>query len=121
MAKVWKRTAKSIADGYGYEDTQELVWVPSMTEIYGSNNNSVVETSPKGSGGDPNWTGAYPLYDGASNADRIKYLSSTARYWFLRSPHPSYANHVRNVGTDGSLSSYSATDAIGAVAGLSIA
>ena len=123
LAKVWKRTAKSIADGYGYDDTQELVWVPSMTEIFGSNNNSIVETSPKGSAGDPNWTGAYPLYVGATNADRIKYQSATARYWFLRSPHPSFASLVRYVNTDGSLYSGSggAAYAGGAVAGLSIA
>lgn len=121
LAKVWKRTAKSISDGYGYEDTQELVWVPSMTEVGFGNNNSVVETSPKGSGGDPNWTGAYPLYDGASNADRIKYLSNTARYWFLRSPVPSYAYSVLGVSTGGSLSNDGAVGAGGAVAGLCIA
>lgn len=120
LAKVWKRTAKSIADGYSYEDTQELVWVPSMTEVGFGNNNSVVETSPKGSAGDPNFT-VYPLYDGASNADRIKYLSNTARYWFLRSPHPSYAGNVRSVNTGGSLSYINASSAYGAVAGLCIA
>ena len=121
LAKVWKRTAKSIADGYSYEDTQELVWVPSMTEIFGSNNNSIVETSPKGIGGDPNWTGAYPLYDGATNADRIKYHSSTARYWFLRSPNPSNAFSVRHVNSGGSLSHSDANGACGAVAGLCLA
>lgn len=120
LAKVWKRTAKSIADGYSYEDTQELVWVPSMTEVGFGNNNSVVETSPKGSAGDPNFT-VYPLYDGASNADRIKYLSNTARYWFLRSPGPSGAGLVRGVYTDGSLSGGNASGANGAVAGLCIA
>ena len=120
LAKVWKRTAKSIADGYGYEDTQELVWVPSMTEVGFGNNNSVVETSPKGSAGDPNFT-VYPLYDGASNADRIKYFSHTARYWFLRSPYPSNAYYVRGVHTDGSLDGNHAYYSNGAVAGLCIA
>lgn len=121
IVPVYKRTAKSIADGYGYEDTQELIWVPSVTEIFGSNNNSVVETSPKGVGGDPNWTGAYPLYDGAANADRIKYQGTTARYWFLRSPHPSSASNVRSVYTDGSLGGNLAYGTHGAVAGLSLA
>lgn len=122
IQKVWKRTAKSIADGYGYEDTQELIWVPSVTEVGFGNNNSVVETSPKGSGGDPNWTGAYPLYDGAVNGDRVRYHGSTARYWFLRSPFPSVAFYVRSVDADGSLgSSGSATNAYGAVAGLTLA
>jgi len=122
IVPVYKRTAKSIVDGYGYEDTQELIWVPSMTEIFGSNNNSVVETSPKSIGGDPNYTGAYPLYVGAENADRIKYLGTTARYWFLRSPSPSYAVYVRGVRPDGSLGSIGgAYDSYGAVAGLSLA
>lgn len=122
IVPVFKRTAKSIADGYGYEDTQELIWVPSMTEIGFGNNNSVVETSPKSIGGDPNWTGAYPLYDGASNADRIKYENTTARYWFLRSPYPSSASSVRSVNADGSLSNFSiANVTYGAVAGLSLA
>ena len=120
LAKVWKRTAKSIADGYGYEDTQELVWIPSMTEMGFGNNNSVVETSPKGNGGDPNWTGAYPLYVGATNADRIKYQGSSARYWFLRSPNPSSANYVHHVNLDGSISHNGAAGTRGAVAGLSI-
>ena len=122
IVKVWKRTAKSIADGYGYEDTQELIWVPSMTEMGFGNNNSVVETSPEGSGGDPNWTGAYPLYAGASNADRIKYQGSTARYWFLRSPIPSNASNVRYVNADGSLDGNGGANSTnGAVAGLTLA
>lgn len=121
LAKVWKRTAKSIADGYGYEDTQELVWSPSMTEMGFGNNNSVVETSPKGNGGDPNYTGAYPLYDGATNADRIKYQGSTVRYYFMRSPIPSSAGCVRSVGADGSLNNHVASNTGGAVAGVSLA
>ena len=121
LAKVWKRTAKSIADGYSYEDTQELIWVPSMTEVGFGNNNSIVETSPKGSAGDPNWSTAYPLYVDATNADRIKYQGTTARYWFLRSPFPSLAYGVRYVYTDGSLYLDFAGNTSGAVAGLCIA
>ena len=93
-----------------------------MTEVGFGNNNFVVETSPKGSGGDPNWTGAYPLYDGAVNGDRVRYHGSTARYWFLRSPFPSVAFYVRSVDANGSLgSSGSASNAYGAVAGLTLA
>ena len=121
LAKVWKRTAKSIADGYGYEDTQELVWVPSMTEMGFGSNNSVVETSPKGNGGDPNWTDAYPLYVGATNTDRIKYQGSTAKHWFLRSPNPANSISVRYLQLDGSLNSILAASTFGSVAGLSIA
>ncbi len=121
LATVYKRTALSVADGYGYEDTEELVWAPSMTEMGFGTNNNVVETSPKGINGDPNFTGAYDLYSNAGDADRIKYISDVARYYFLRSPSPSYANSVRRVTTSGSLSYYDASNSYGAVAGVSIA
>lgn len=122
IAPVRKRTAKSIAEGYGYVDSVELVWIPSMTEIFGSNNNNIVETSPKSDGGDPNFAGPYPLYDGATDADRIKYYGGAARYWFLRSPYPSSASGVRNVNSSGALiSSGYAAGTNGCVAGLTIA
>lgn len=121
IQKVWKRTAKSIADGYGYEDTQEMIWIPSMTEIGFNSNNDIVETSPNGNNGDPNWTGAYPMYVSVANKDRIKYQDSSARYWFLRSPNPANANYVRDVKTDGSLNHSGAYNTSGVVAGLTLA
>lgn len=121
IAPVYKRTAKSVAYGYGYEDTVKRVWVPSMTEIFGSNNNNIVETSPKGIDGDPNFTGAYELFKDAEDKDRIKYLNGTARIWFLRSPSPSSASNVRSVAAGGSLSSNGASSTHGVVAGLTIA
>ncbi len=48
-------------------------------------------------------------YKNAGNADRIKRdSSSTARVWWLRSPHPSSSYSVRIVASDGSLSNYGA-------------
>jgi len=49
----------------------------------------------------------FEMFDGASNADRIKTHSGTARYWWLRSPNPSYANAPRYVSGSGTLSSSS--------------
>ena len=63
------------------------------------------------------------LYNGATNADRIKYdlsAQTTARYWWLRSPNPGYACNVRFVVTDGSLGSYGACYGFGAVAACEI-
>ncbi len=88
IQKVRKRTAKSIADGSGYEDTEELIFEPSMTEL------------------------------GASNDDRIRYHNGTARYYWLRSPNPSYANIERYVSPSGALNYNYAYYAFGVSAGL---
>ncbi len=42
-------------------------------------------------------------FNGATNADRIKYQNGVTRYWWLRTPDSGYANHVRIVYTDGAL------------------
>ena len=114
---VRKRTAKSIADGYGYEDTVETVFEPSMTELGWGKNNNISETAANADG-----TGktdaAWDLYIGATNADRIKTLSGTARYYWLRSPNPSYASHERRVNPDGSLGSNNANFTHGVSGGL---
>ena len=62
-------------------------------------------------------------YDGAANVDRIKYdilSKSTARYWWLRSPNPSYCSDVRLVTVDGSLGYSGADNGGGAVAACAI-
>jgi len=58
-------------------------------------------------------------YDGAVNADRIKYditAQTTARFWWLRGPSPSNANFVHVVHSDGSLTIGNAYNGDGAVA-----
>ena len=90
-------------DGATYDITNDKVWLQSMTEIFGSNNNGVAEGSQL----------AY--WVGASDADRIKYEGTTARYWWLRSPYPTYASDVRNVKPSGVLSYNSANVAYGVV------
>lgn len=90
-------------DGATYDITYDKVWLQSMTEIFGSNNNGIAEGSQL----------AY--WVGASDADRIKYEGSTARYWWLRSPHPTLAGHVRYVYPSGVLNVTSASAATGVV------
>ena len=59
-------------------------------------------------------TTVLPYYDGATNADRIKYnASSVAARWWERTPNSGYASGVRLVNTDGSLLSSGASDAYG--------
>ena len=63
------------------------------------------------------------IYNGATNADRIKYdisAQTTARVWWLRSPLPGFAGNVRVVLSDGSLGNYVACDGNGAVAACEI-
>lgn len=90
-------------DGATYDITHDKVWLQSMTEIFGSNNNGIAEGSQL----------AY--WVGASNADRIKYEGSTARYWWLRSPYPTHASYVRYVITSGVLYLDRAINAYGVV------
>ena len=59
------------------------------------------------------------FYNGAANADRIKYdltAQSTACTWWLRSPCPGYANLARHVSTSGAQNSSSAYVGYGAAA-----
>ena len=90
-------------DDATYDITHDKVWLQSMTEIFGSNNNGIAEGSQL----------AY--WVGASDADRIKYEGSTARYWWLRSPDPTGALSVRVVSTSGVLSNDGAYHAYGVV------
>lgn len=55
-----------------------------------------------------------PYYDGATNADRIKYnASGVAATWWERAPNSGHAGSVRLVHTDGTLNSGSAHSANG--------
>jgi len=118
LGKVKLRTALNTVTDSGFVDGEYLGWLPSMTELGFGANNSVNEVSPNASG---NYTNTpFALYSGAVNADRIKYNSATARYWWLRSPDPSRANSERLVITDGSLSNVHAYSGYWTVPGLTI-
>ena len=91
----------------GSYTTRDKLFLPSMTEIGLGSNNSVAEGS------------VLPLYDGATQTDRIKYdqaAQTTARYWWLRSPSPLNASYVRVVSPSGALSSNSAANGYGLAA-----
>ena len=116
---VRKRTAKCIADGYGYEDTIETVFLPSMTELAYGKNNNVSETAANADGTLATES-AWDLYIGATNADRIKTHNGTPRYYWHRSPFPSVAYGERYSYPDGSLNNSSANGTSGVSAGLAI-
>lgn len=79
----------------GSYTTRDKMFNLSMAEVgLGATNNSVAEGT------------LLPYYNGATNAERIKYditAATTARHWWLRSPTPSSANYVRNVNSSGAL------------------
>ncbi len=97
-----------VPDGDPYEETEDKVWLASMTEVYGSNNNNVAEGSQ------------FEYWKDTTNAAKIKYQGSTARSWWLRGPYPGYAHSVRCVNTSGALYNYGADSAYGLVPGLCI-
>ena len=61
----------------------------------------------------------FQLYIDATNADRIKYYNSSARNWWLRSPH-STAYNERVVNSSGVVTNSSAYNGNGAVAACQI-
>jgi hypothetical protein len=88
-------------DGATYEETEDKIWLASMTEIYGTDNSGVAEGSQ------------FEYWKDTTNAAKIKYQGSTARYWWLRGPYPGYANYVRLVYTSGALNNNYAYNASG--------
>lgn len=91
------------ADGQ-YDTTYDRIWLQSMTELGLGNNNNVAEGS------------VFKYWqNNNTQADRIKYEGTTARYWWLRSPHPTYAYHVRGFDPSGVLDIIGAYHDLGVV------
>ena len=80
----------SIAKGAKYTLNDEF-YLASTKEIFNANwdvaDDSVV----------------FPFYEGAGNADRIKYRDGSAANWWLRSPYSGAARTVRLVNSDGTM------------------
>jgi hypothetical protein len=85
MGQVRLRTGLNPFDNngtYGSADNAEKVFLPSKFEV-GLGNTAPVYEAPVANDGTVKTT-TMPLF--TDNASRIKYLSTTARYWWLRSP-----------------------------------
>lgn len=110
LGKVNKITGlNTVTDGGGTETTSEKVFLLSHTEAYCGGSEGTAydyyknysDLSAAGSGADTN---------------RIKYRNGTAKYWWLRSPSPSYAYVVRYIHPSGTLNYISlASSAFGVV------
>ena len=103
LGKVIKTTSQNtVTDGGGGIQSEELVFLPSRSEIYGSAEITGV-----------NEGAIYDYYKNATDADRIKYQGTAARNWWLRTPYASGAHGVRTVVTSGALNGYYAYSAYG--------
>ncbi|MBP3698912.1 MAG: hypothetical protein J6J01_05485 [Oscillospiraceae bacterium] len=80
----------SIAKGTKYTLNDEF-YLASAREIF--NTNWDVADDSK----------VFPFYEGAGNADRIKYRDGSAANWWLRTPYSGDAHNVRLVFSDGAM------------------
>ena len=96
---IYEAPDSSITKGTAYTLNDEF-YLASRAEIFGSHDVN-------------DGTVLFPFYEGAGNADRIKYRDGSAAYWWLRTPSSGYAISVRRVYSDGTVSGDSATTAIG--------
>ena len=121
LVTVRKRVKKHQADGGGYEDILVKVWDPSQTELGYGSNDGVYETAANADG-TLKTQSALALYDGATNAERIKKYGGEARYYFHRSPRPwaDLAHFVRYSSPAGALDNDCASYSYGQVLGLTI-
>lgn len=107
-----KRTARNaVNEGGGYYDINtDKIFLLARGEVGGANENGINEGAPYEYYADMLTGGA------RNNGDltgRIKYLSGTARYWWLRSPHAGDAYNVRLVDPSGAMSGNNAYYASG--------
>ena len=117
IGKVRLRTGLNPVDNagtFGYSDNEELIFLPSRTEMGLGNSATAIYETPVAADGTAKTT-TMPLF--TDNASRIKYLAGVARYWWMRSPYPyaTDANGTYLVYTGGSLNGSGALDGYGAV------
>ncbi len=101
IGPVEKQVARNtVTDGGGQDVFRDKVFLLSRVEVYAGGEGTTIGEE------------VYPFYKAmASSAttgeieERIKYLGSSARTWWLRSPRTGTAHHVRYVHTAGQVSS----------------
>ena len=101
MGEVENKVALSTYDGGGQVTFQDKAFLLSRVEV------------GLGSEGVTTGESVYEFYDGVTDAERIKLLSGSPRYWWLRSPIVGYTYYTRDVYPSGTLYTNHARDAIG--------
>lgn len=101
MGKVNKRTALStVGNGVGYEDSDELMFLLSRSEVYGGAENGVNDGNPYAYYKDYSDLASAGL---STDSNRIKYLNDSASYWWLRSASTNTTDYLYRVSQSGSL------------------
>lgn len=109
IGAVDKQVARNtVTDGGGQDTFSEKVFLLSRVEVYGGDEGVVTGESP------------YAFYEGLAEAPttgdldgRIKYLSGSPRYWWLRSPNNGHSNLARLVYTAGNITNSGAVNDLG--------
>lgn len=102
---------KSSTDGGSYETFKAKMFLASTTEVGLANENNIAEGSLLALFSNDASRVAYPTAQCVNNADGYTnsgFATSKGWYWWLRTPNSSYANHVRDVNSGGSLVSNNA-------------
>lgn len=108
IGPVVKKVARATADGGGQDTFEDKVWLLSRVEMgYGTEGVTTGEQ-------------VYERWNGATNAERIKLLSGSPWFWWLRPPYVSYQYLARLVNTDGTLNYYSSSTSYGLAPGLAV-
>ncbi len=115
---VYNKTARntistlSAGGGGGYDITLDTFWLPSIKEVFGSNNNNIVEGAQL----------SYFSQVATTSASRIQRdEGGTARATWLRSAHTNYCTHVASITTSGSSNYYHASAAYALFASVCLA
>ena len=87
---IYEAPDSTITKGTAYTLNDEF-YIASRAEIFGSHDVN-------------DGTVLFPFYEGAGNADRIKYRDGSAADWWLRTPYSGHACYVRRVNSDGTVS-----------------
>mgnify|MGYP000856254142 CR=1 FL=1 len=109
LGTVNKQVARNtVTDGGGQDTFTDKVFLLSKVEVYGGTEGTTTGENPY-----PYYASLAPAPTADPLAGRIKYLSGSARTWWLRSPLVGGASHPRSVGTSGYVSDNSACYAYG--------
>ena len=97
----------TVTDGGSYETVTSKMFLPSTTEVGLANENNIAEGTLLALFSNNASRVAYPTAQCVSNSEYTNSDFSTSKgwYWWLRTPYSSNASNVRNVISDGSLSS----------------
>ncbi|MBQ7770885.1 MAG: fibronectin type III domain-containing protein, partial [Clostridia bacterium] len=97
----------TVTDGGSYETVTSKMFLASTTEVGLANENSIAEGSLLALFSNDASRVAYPTSECVSNSEytNSSFATSKGWYWWLRTPHSSYAHFVRHVVADGSLGS----------------